>query len=228
MQFDRDRRHHEGDPQDKNSLDMPDCIPIFPLPNLVFFPKTYLPLHIFEPRYRDMVTDAAAEGRCVGMALLKEGWEENYYGNPPVFPVGCVGRLVSVQQLEDGRSNILLQGLERYEIVRELHGKRYRRASIALRPQDTTTGVETSMRAELVRVLQDYVALHDDGYRWQGYFPLDGNDELLINSLSTYLDFTPLEQQFLLEAESLRQQAHRLHDLLQFKRHEQDRTRGWS
>ena len=52
------------------------------------------------------------------------------------------------------------------------------------------------MRAELVRVLQDYVALHDDGYRWQGYFPLDGNDELLINSLSTYLDFTPLDSTF--------------------------------
>ena len=91
---------------------VPERIPLFPLPNLVFFPKTYLPLHVFEPRYRQMVADAAAGGQCIGMALLKEGWEEQYDGNPPIFSIGCVGRLASVQALPDGRSNILLQGLE--------------------------------------------------------------------------------------------------------------------
>ncbi|MBP8155219.1 MAG: LON peptidase substrate-binding domain-containing protein, partial [Nitrospira sp.] len=59
---------------------MPERIPLFPLPNVVFFPKTYLPLHVFEPRYRQMVADAAAGGQCIGMALLKEGWEEQYDG----------------------------------------------------------------------------------------------------------------------------------------------------
>ncbi|MFM8552112.1 MAG: LON peptidase substrate-binding domain-containing protein, partial [Nitrospiraceae bacterium] len=89
---------------------VPERIPIFPLPNVVFFPRTYLSLHIFEPRYREMVADAAAGGQCVGMALLKEGWENDYYGNPPIFDLGCVGRLVTVQPLPDGRFNILLQG----------------------------------------------------------------------------------------------------------------------
>src|SRR5918997_2308167 len=93
---------------DWSPFDVPNRIPVFPLPNVVFFPKTYLPLHIFEHRYRDMIADAAAEGQCIGIALLKEGWEQNYYGNPPVFEVGCAGRLVSAQGLPDGRYNILL------------------------------------------------------------------------------------------------------------------------
>src|SRR5512146_486046 len=91
---------------------IPDRLPVFPLPNVVFFPKTYLPLHIFEPRYRQMVADATAGGQCIAMALLKEGWESDYYGNPSIYPIVCAGRLVSVQPLPDGRSNILLQGLE--------------------------------------------------------------------------------------------------------------------
>src|SRR3954451_7445361 len=84
---------------------IPARVPVFPLPNLVFFPKTYLPLHIFEPRYRQMVIDATMTGRCIGMALFKEGWQDHYYGNPRIFDLGCVGRVVSIQNLADGRSN---------------------------------------------------------------------------------------------------------------------------
>ena len=76
-------------------------IPIFPLPNVVFFPDTYLPLHIFEPRYRDMITDADQDGQCIGMVLLKTGWEDDYYGNPPVFSLGCIGRIKNIQSLAD-------------------------------------------------------------------------------------------------------------------------------
>ncbi len=226
MHFDQDRQHPGTDPHAKGRVEVPDCIPVFALPNLVFFPKTYLPLHIFEPRYREMVTDASAEGRCIGMALLKEGWEDDYLGEPPVFPIGCVGRLVTVQRFPDGRSNILLQGLERYEIHEEVGGKSYRLAKIQLKPQERAPAFDPALRADLIRVLQEYVHTHDDGYRWQGVFPLDANDEVLVSSLSTYLDFSPLEKQFLLEAESLRQQAHRLHDLIQFKRHERGGARG--
>lgn len=133
MQTDREREHHEPEPSDKSApFPIPSQIPVFALPNVVLFPKTYLPLHIFEPRYRAMVSDAAMSGQCIGMALLKEGWETDYYGHPPVFSTGCVGRLASVQPLADGRSNILLQGLERFVIEREWYDKAYREATISL------------------------------------------------------------------------------------------------
>lgn len=226
MQFEADRPQHEKDVQRKSAFAIPTCIPFFPLPNVVFFPKTYIPLHIFEPRYREMVADAAAAGQCIGLVLLKEGWEEDYYGNPPVFSVGCVGRLVSVQALPDGRSNVLLQGLERFEISEEVGGKSYRRANIVLKVQEKVA-VERSVRAELIEAFQEFLQGCDDGHDWRALLPADTTDEVLVNTLSTYLDFTPLEKQFLLEAEHLRQQAHRLRALIQFEQHERESSRGW-
>src|SRR5215472_12128973 len=89
MQIDHEREHQEPDHSDKSGpFPIPATIPVFPLPNVVLFPKTYLPLHIFEPRYRQMVDDTVMGGQCIGMALLKEGWESDYYGNPPVFAMG--------------------------------------------------------------------------------------------------------------------------------------------
>lgn len=227
MQFERDRPYHGRDPQDKGALKVPACIPIFPLPNVVFFPKTYLPLHIFEPRYREMVADAVEEGQVIGMVLLKEGWEGHDDDNPPIYSVGCVGRLVSMQKLPDGRSNILLLGLERFRISEEMDGKSYRRAQITLQPQDDVELLDPGLRDELIGVFQESLKTREDLALWQKLFPLDRNDEVLVNALSSYLDFTPLEKQFLLEAESLQQQARRLYDLVQFKRYEQGGARGW-
>jgi uncharacterized protein len=227
MQFERDRPYHGHDPQDKDAFQVPECIPVFPLPNAVFFPKTYLPLHIFEPRYREMVADAAAEGQCIGMALLKEGWEEHYDRNPSIYQIGCVGRVVNIQSLVDGRSNILLQGIDRYQIREEVGGKSYRRATIDLNTQDTSSGLDRTLREGLIGIFQESLTSQEDLAVWQRLFPLDRNDEVLVNALSSYLDFTPLEKQFLLEADSLQQQAHRLYDLVQFKRHEPNGARGW-
>jgi Lon protease-like protein len=210
-----------------HTFPIPERIPLFPLPTVVFFPKTYLPLHIFEPRYRQMVADAAAGGQCIGMALLKEGWEDQYYGSPAIFPIGCVGRLVSVQALPDGRSNILLQGLERYEIREEFHDKPYREARVALRPRATQAGLELALRTHLMDKLQYYLQSDETAAALQNLIRPDVNDEVLINSLSTHLDCTPLEKQFLLEAETLTQHARRLIDLLQFKLAERRSARGW-
>lgn len=227
MQFEHDKLYHGSDPQDKGTFRVPESIPLFPLPNVVFFPKTYLPLHIFEPRYREMIADASAQGQCVGMALLKEGWEDHYYENPEIFSIGCVGRLVSIQRVADGRSNILLQGVARYEICEEVSGKSYRQAKIVLKPQVDGPGPGLSLRSELIKALTEFVQAHEDPSFWHGLSPLDASDEVLVNALSTYLDFTPLEKQFLLEAENLHQQARRLHELMEFKRHEQDGATGW-
>ena len=206
---------------------IPDRIPIFPLPNVVFFPRTYLPLHIFEPRYRQMVIDATTTGNCIGMALFKEGWEENYYGNPAVYGLGCVGRIVSRQNLADGRSNIMLQGLCRYRILEEQWDRTpYRQASVVPVADEVSEPLSSNVRAGLLAILHESVAYRDSGQAWGESLESEVSDEVLVNTLSASLDFTPLEKQLLLEADTVRQRAHRLSDLLQFKRYERDDRKG--
>jgi len=94
--------------------------PIFPLPNVVFFPHTLLPLHIFEPRYRQMLADCLAGDRRLAVVLLRPGWEAEYYGRPAVYSVAGTGEIVASERLPDGRSNILLKGLGRIMIEGEV------------------------------------------------------------------------------------------------------------
>ena len=91
-------------------------VPVFPLPDLVFFPHASLPLHIFEPRYREMTEDALRGDRLIAMALLKPGWEKGYGGNPEIFPLACAGLIEEEARLPDGRFNIRLRGLARVEV----------------------------------------------------------------------------------------------------------------
>ena len=104
----------------------PDTIPIFPLPNVVLFPNVFLPLHIFEPRYRAMVKDALASDRIIGMVLLRPGFESNYAGRPSVYPIGCAGLITHSEPLPDGRFNIVLRGLEKFRMTGEASGQPYR------------------------------------------------------------------------------------------------------
>jgi Lon protease-like protein len=99
-------------------------IPVFPLPDVVFFPETVLPLHVFEPRYRAMIGDCLAGDRRLAVAMLRPGWERDYHGRPPVFPVAGAGEIVQAEQLADGRYNILLDGRMRVRIEEELPGER--------------------------------------------------------------------------------------------------------
>jgi uncharacterized protein len=95
------------------------AVPLFPLPNVVLFPRAVLPLHIFEERYKTMTADALAGKRQIAMALLRPGWEKSYYGRPPIEPVVCIGTILSHERLEDGKYNFLLQGHARARIVSE-------------------------------------------------------------------------------------------------------------
>jgi len=95
-------------------------IPIFPLPDVVLFPHSVLPLHIFEPRYRQMVRDCLAGDKRLAMALLRPGWENDYYGRPPVHPIAGAGEIVQHEELPDGRFNILLRGTMRIAITSEV------------------------------------------------------------------------------------------------------------
>src|SRR3954471_19818881 len=105
---------------------LPPTIPVFPLPNVVLFPTVSLPLHIFEPRYRDMVADALEGDRIIGMSLLQPGYEATYEGRPPVYAVGCAGVITHAERLADGRFNIVLRGIERFRVDAEDASRSYR------------------------------------------------------------------------------------------------------
>src|SRR5437016_1320265 len=114
---------------------MSELLSLFPLPNVVLFPNVFLPLHVFEPRYREMVADAVATERIIGMVLLRPGWEREYEGRPAVYPIGCSGVITHFERLADGRYNLVLRGLERFRILQEDHARAYRRAMIEPIPE---------------------------------------------------------------------------------------------
>src|SRR5438046_1388611 len=128
---------------------MSDLLPLFPLPNVVLFPNVFLPLHIFEPRYRAMVADALESDRMIGMVLLKPGWEPQYEGRPPVYPIGCSGLMTHVESLPDGRYNIVLRGIERFRILEENYDLSYRRATVdPVAEQELTADDRAALRSE--------------------------------------------------------------------------------
>jgi Lon protease-like protein len=120
---------------------------LFPLPNVVLFPHVMQPLHIFEPRYRQMTADALAGDRLLALVLLRPGWEADYQARPAVHPVACLGRIVAHQRLDDGRFNILLRGLCRVRLGHETDaGKLYRVARAELLAEDTGPGGQAARR----------------------------------------------------------------------------------
>ena len=200
-----------------NIVPIPEVLPIFPLPNVVFFPYTYLPLHIFEPRYREMVEDAASTEECIGMALLKDGWETHYYKTPPIFELGCVGRLVTVNPLSDGRYNIVLKGLRRCTYLEQTVDTSYRQAKVILLSSQEGEELGTAIRTPLMKSAERYLQSKKAHDLCHVISSGKLSDQTLVNSLSAGLDFTPVEKQFLLESENLLQHARRLTDLIRFK-----------
>src|SRR5262245_47940396 len=99
-------------------------LPIFPLPNCVLLPGGLLPLHVFEPRYRELTRDSLATHHLMAVARLRPGYEQTYYGRPPVYDRCGVGRIICSEELPDGRFALLLRGVARVEIERELQADR--------------------------------------------------------------------------------------------------------
>ena len=125
-------------------------VPLFPLPNVVLFPRAVLPLHIFEERYKAMTADALAGQRQVAMALLKPGWEKHYYHRPAIEPVVCVGTILSHERLPDGKYNFLLRGHTRARVAREHGDGPYRVAQ--LEPIAETNDLEIDLEDERRRL----------------------------------------------------------------------------
>jgi ATP-dependent Lon protease len=171
---------------------------LFPLPNLVLFPNVMQPLQIFEPRYVEMLDDALADDRLLGIVLLRPGWELAYEGRPPVASTVCIGRIISHQPLDDGRHNILLAGLRRARIVGELAPEHaYREAMVELLDDNFAAdsgATRTRLRRNLMQLLEELApaeigAIHPPGQLASGQIGLG-----MLTDLLTYL--LPLELAF--------------------------------
>lgn len=123
-------------------------LPLFPLPNIVFFPHTRLPLHVFEPRYRQMVRDALEGDQRIGIILLKPGWEADYFGAPGTFDFGTLGTIEQAVPLEDNRFNIVVRGDVRFRIVDEVSRVPYRTARVLATPEAPRALEEAYRRRE--------------------------------------------------------------------------------
>jgi Lon protease-like protein len=195
---------------------MSDLLPLFPLPTVVLFPNVFLPLHVFEPRYREMVADALAGDRVIGMVLLRPGWERDYEGRPPVYPVGCSGVISHHEKLPDGRYNIVLRGLERFRIVEEDQTRSYR-CAIVERLQEEPLGPADRQALRTERARLESIIAPSVEKTSADLTAAAMPDEDLVNALAQYLDLEPLEKQALLEQPSLRARASSLVELLEMK-----------
>lgn len=191
---------------------LPSTIPIFPLPNVVLFPSVFLPLHIFEPRYRQMLADALSGDRIIGMVLQKEGRDPG--PAPPVYDIGCAGLVTHAEPLPDGRSNIVLRGLERFRIVAEVGGRAYRRAEIAPLPETDSERIRDDLRRLRTRV-DRLVGSRFDNAKWRRMVPAAMGDDALVNTLAQYLDLEPVEKQALLEQGDVAGRSRALIDLME-------------
>ncbi len=200
-------------------------IPIFPLSNVVLFPRLQAPLHLFEPRYRQMAElSLAAEGQ-IGMVVVPPEHVDEMEGDPPVYPIGCAGVISQSQRLPDGRFNIVLAGMQRFRIVRELEpegGRLYRVAEVELLddpfPPESGDRV-TTLRTRIVELVRTLVG-RNDPERADQITPdlFDGVDDVtFVNSLCNAFSFDPPEKQGLLEAESIPTRFDRLEGLLSYR-----------
>ena len=195
---------------------LPPTIPIFPLPNVVLFPNVFLPLHIFEPRYREMVAEALTGDRIIGMALLRPGWEGDYEGRPPVYSIGCAGLITFSEQHDDGRYNIVLRGMQKFRITGEDHSRSYRIAAVEPVAEEVTAEDREIVRSERRR-LEALLVPQPAGRGVDSKVPPSMSDEDLVNALAQYLDLEPVEKQALLEREGLVARCRSLIDLLEMK-----------
>ena len=133
-------------------------LPLFPLPNLVFFPHTRLPLHVFEPRYRQMITDCLEADQRFGIVLLRAGWEPDYFGTPAVHAFGTLGTIEQAVPLEDGRFNIVVRGDVRFRILDEVSRVPYRTARVIVEPEVAHTPEQSyAQRERLADLSRQYM-----------------------------------------------------------------------
>jgi Lon protease-like protein len=197
-------------------------LPLFPLSNVVLFPRVQTPLHIFEPRYRQMIEHALAADRRIGMTVVRPEHVGEMAGDPPIFEIGCEGVIADMKRLPDGRFNILLQGTQRFRIASEQPrqgGRLYRVAQVdrledafdpAARPRVVALRHRViELAAELTAGAANTPPLTPDLFR-------DVDDETFVNALANAFALAPSEKQGLLEIGSVPDRYEQLVSLLAF------------
>lgn len=195
------------------SSDLPQVIPVFPLPGVILLPRGQLPLNIFEPRYLNMIDDAMAGDRLIGMIQSVGPAGES----PPLMRVGCAGRITSFAETSDGRYLITLTGISRFRIAKELQAKTpYRQAMCDFASYEADLNapdpLEDFARENFLEALKPYLGRRGLDIDWDS--AKAAPPEALINSLSMGLPFEPAEKQALVEAPSLQDREQVLQALL--------------
>ena len=189
-------------------------VPIFPLAGALLFPRSQLPLHIFEPRYRAMTRDALASDRLIAMVQPKDEAEP-----PTLFEIGCIGRIGACEELDDGRFNLVLEGLSRFRIAREATVDTPYRQVDADRngfAEDPDAVLGIAQRAEIEREARRYADALGYMVEWDSVSRLD--DEMLVNGIAQIAPLDVGSKQALLEAPDLIQRADLLVQFMQFQR----------
>jgi Lon protease-like protein len=190
-------------------------VPVFPLAGALLFPRSQLPLHIFEPRYREMVGDALRSDQLIAMVQPRDQLDP-----PGLFEIGCLGRIVSSEELDDGRFNIVLEGLSRFRIGREAKvDTPYRQIDADRGGFDDEAEPEplaSIQRAELERESRRYADALGYAVDWEAVTRLD--DEMLVNGIAQIAPLDVSSKQALLEASDLSTRAELLVQFMQFQR----------
>jgi Lon protease-like protein len=196
--------------------DMPALIPVFPLTGAILFPRGEMPLNIFEPRYLNMIDDALAGSRLIGIIQPNGAGPRT---TPELTKIGCVGRLTSFSETDDGRYLITLTGISRFQIVRELMTKTpYRQVEanweLFADDLDGPTNIIGFDRTSLMDALKAYLSRNDMRADWSSIEKAP--PETLVNALSVLCPFSAMEKQALLEAPSLDARVEALITLMEF------------
>jgi Lon protease-like protein len=190
-------------------------VPVFPLAGALLFPRTQLPLHIFEPRYRAMIRDALASDRLIGMVQPRDDAEP-----PTLFQVGCIGQITASEELDDGRFNVVLSGVGRFRVAQEvLASTPYRQVDADRSPYDDEAELDplaSIQRAELEREARRYADALGYAVDWEAVGRLD--DEMLVNGIAQIAPLDVGSKQALLETNGLAGRADLLVQFMQFQR----------
>ncbi len=190
-------------------------ISIFPLPGAILFPGMQLPLHIFESRYRALVNDAMARDRMIGMVQPKAQSEKSFV-TAPLFDVGCIGRVGEVEAMEDGRYNLILEGLQRFRIIRELDvTTEFRQVEAELWEEDELSeALSIAERASLEIEARRFADSQGYAVDWNAVSQLD--DYSLVNAIAQIAPFDGAAKQALLEAKGLDTRTELIIQMMQF------------